>query len=274
MTFCAAVDPPANQIDVAWWFIFHGNDLLIHSHEDAAGIPQAVTPETFGLRPLRTQYLGSLDDRHCYSAEVAPDELALPDGMQWSPLRPVFGVVAEEMFWLAGRAFQIMNWDRTHQFCSQCGQPVERLAGERAKICRACKLSFYPRIAPAIIVAIVNDNREILLARSNRFPFRFYSVLAGFVEAGETFEECVRREVREEVGVEVRNIRYFSSQPWPFPNSLMVGFTAEYAGGGIQIDGKEIVEAGWYRADALPVIPGKVSIARKLIDWFVANYSS
>ena len=124
---------------------------------------------------------------------------------------------------------------------------------------------------PAVIVAVIKGN-QILLAHSKRFPAKFYSVLAGFVEPGETLEECIHREILEEVGVTVKNIRYFGSQPWPFPNSLMVAFTADYAGGKISIDGNEIMDAGWFTADNLPPIPAKISIARRLIDWFVEKH--
>jgi NAD+ diphosphatase len=126
-------------------------------------------------------------------------------------------------------------------------------------------------MSPAIIVAVVRG-RTILLGHAARFPGAMYSVLAGFVEPGESLEDCVRREVKEETGVKVKDIRYFGSQPWPFPNSLMVGFTAEYAGGEITMDEKEIVDARWFTADSLPTIPDKISIARKLIDWFVETY--
>ncbi len=126
-------------------------------------------------------------------------------------------------------------------------------------------------MTPAVIVAVTRED-EILLARSRRFQGSFFSVLAGFVEAGETFEECVKREVREEVAIEVDNIRYFGSQPWPFPHSLMVGFTAEYAGGEISIDDREISEAGWFTAEALPEVPRTGTIARKLIEWFCDNH--
>ena len=131
-----------------------------------------------------------------------------------------------------------------------------------------CGLVNYPRLSPAVIVAVIKDH-QILLATSPRFKAAFYSVLAGFVEPGETLEECVKREIREEVGLEVKNIRYFGSQPWPFPDSLMVGFTCEYAKGELTLDQNEILQAAWFEADKLPPIPGKISIARKLIDWFV-----
>ncbi len=146
------------------------------------------------------------------------------------------------------------------------------IEGQRAKACPYCQLTIYPRISPAVIVAVIKE-QQILLAHAPRFPQGFYSVIAGFVEPGETFEDCVHREVREEVGIEAADIRYFGNQPWPFPDSLMVGFTARYAGGEITVDHDEILEAGWFCADKLPEIPGKVSIARKLIDWFVENYS-
>ncbi len=136
------------------------------------------------------------------------------------------------------------------------------------KSARQCNLTNYPRVSPAIIVAIIRDN-QILLARNRRFKGGFFSVLAGFAEPGESLEECVAREVNEEVGIAVKNIRYFGSQPWPFPNSLMVGFIADYAGGRINVDKTEIIEAAWFSAQNLPPIPPKISIARQLIDWFV-----
>jgi NAD+ diphosphatase len=142
------------------------------------------------------------------------------------------------------------------------------LEGQRAKQCPQCKLVNYPRLSPSIIVAVRRGN-ELLLARSPRFPAGMYSVLAGFVEPGETLEQAVEREVQEEVGLTVKNICYFGSQPWPFPNSLMIGYRAEYAGGEIQIDRVEIEDAGWYTAEHLPAIPSRISIARQLIEAFI-----
>ena len=134
--------------------------------------------------------------------------------------------------------------------------------------CPRCGMMHYPRVSPAVIVR-VNRGEAVLLARSPGFPKGMRSVLAGFVEPGESIEETVRREVREEVGVEVRNLRYFGSQPWPFPNSLMIGMTADHAGGELAPQPGEIEDAAWYRADDLPGIPPKISIARRLIDDFV-----
>ncbi|MCK4988071.1 MAG: NAD(+) diphosphatase, partial [Desulfobacterales bacterium] len=168
------------------------------------------------------------------------------------------------------RANQLVDWGRTHQYCGVCGRPTEDKTDERAKICPQCGLVNYPRLSPAIIVAVLKNN-QILLARNKRFKLPFYSVLAGFVEPGETLEQCVQREIREEVGLTVKNIRYFGSQPWPFPNSLMIAFIADYADGEITVDGSEIIDAAWFSKDKLPQIPPSISIARQLIDWFTNN---
>jgi len=163
-----------------------------------------------------------------------------------------------------------VDWDQNRRFCGKCGGPTEDKVDERAKYCARCDLINYPRLSPAVIVAILKGD-QILLARNKRFRMSMYSVLAGFVEPGETLEACVEREVHEEVGIAVKNIRYFGSQPWPFPNSLMIGFVAEYAGGQITIDDREIAEAGWFSRSNLPQIPSSISIARRLIDWFVGS---
>jgi len=180
----------------------------------------------------------------------------------------LFSRLGEEVIQVAGLANQLRLWNLNHQFCGKCGNPTENKTDERAKICPQCGLINYPRLSPAIIVAVIKD-KQILLAHSSRFPSKFYSVLAGFVEPGETLETCVKREVREEVGLDVKNICYFGSQPWPFPDSLMVAFTAEYAGGKITTDNCEIADANWFSADNLPDVPPKISIARELIDWFL-----
>ena len=190
--------------------------------------------------------------------------------MSFKGLRDIFELIDEAHFQLGARAVQIVAWNRTHQFCSQCGTPTQAHPRDRARICPDCGLQFFPRLSPAIIV-LVEKGGELLLARSPRFPPGRYSVLAGFVEPGETLEEAVAREVREEVNIQVDNIRYFGSQSWPFPNSLMLGFTASYAGGEIGIDEDEIVDANWYSPDNLPELPPTISIARQLIDAFLAK---
>jgi NAD+ diphosphatase len=222
-----------------------------------------------GLIVIRQHYLGQLDNHPCYTGEVA-EGTTPPTGMSFEGLRQVYGRLDEALFWIAARAVQIIDWDRTHQFCGRCGIELKMKTTERAKECPRCGLLHFPRLAPAIIVLVERGN-ELLLARSRHFLPGMYSVLAGFVEPGESLEEAVVREVKEEVGMDVKDIKYFGSQPWPFPHSLMIGFTATYAGGQISLDDSEIEEAGWFTADNLPRIPGKISIARKLIDGFLAK---
>lgn len=268
-TFVSAVDPPGVPLETAWWFAFSGDSLLVVQEAEAATVPCSASLEELGFAPVRQQYLGTLAGRGCYSAEL-PADAAVPEGMAFLGLRGLYGRLEEAVYALAGRAFQITEWDRTHQFCGHCGTSTVQVCGERAKRCPDCGLSSYPRVTPAIIV-LVSRGSEMLLARANNFPNAFYSTIAGFVEAGESLEEAVAREIKEEVGVDVRDIRYFGSQPWPFPHSLMIGFTATYAGGEIHVDGVEIADAAWFDKDHLPQSPSKLSIARKLIDAFGAD---
>jgi len=249
----------------AYWLLIKGNKILMFKDKLQFTLPEI---ELYNLsnKLLRSRYLDRVEGRSCYVAELTSDTDA-PEGMSFYDLRPLLGQIPDELFFLAGKAYQILHWDRTHKFCSQCGVQMENMMDEMAKLCPSCGFVNYPRISPAIIVAITKGH-EILLANGSRFPTNFYSVLAGFVEPGETFEECVQREVVEEVGLKVKNIQYFGSQPWPFPDSLMVGFTAEYESGNINIDRKEILAAEWFTADQLPLVPGIGSIARRLIDWF------
>ena len=251
----------------AWWFACSAGKLLVDLTSMQPPFLQDLAE--LGLEPLRSQTLGTLDGHPCYSAELLPDA-PTPAAMQWVKLRELYGRLDDELFAIGGRAMQIVEWDRTHQYCGCCATPTSYVPQERAKRCSNCGLVSYPRLSPAVIV-LISRGEEILLARAPRFPAGMYSILAGFVEPGESLEETLVREVREEVGVEVADICYFGSQPWPYPNSLMLGFTARYASGEIVIDQQEIVEAGWFHKQSLPLIPPPPSIARKLIDWFVAQ---
>ena len=185
--------------------------------------------------------------------------------MAWAGLRALFTVLDDAQFAVAGRALQLVAWDRTHQYCGRCGTPTVAKRDERVRVCPACKLSAYPRVAPAIM-ALVRRERQLLLARSPHFPAGMYSALAGFVEPGESLEQCLAREVHEEVGVRVNNIRYFASQPWPFPHSLMIAFVCEWASGEVRPQPAEIDDANWFDVLQLPKLPSRISIARRLID--------
>lgn len=270
--FVSGIVPPEVRSESAWWFVFQESKLLVDEGPSGVNLPCLIHITELGLAPLREHYLGRLNHRPCYAVEVTEGTLP-PAGMTFEGLRQVYGRLDEDLFWIAARAVQVIDWDRTHQFCGRCGVPLRTKTAERAKECPQCGLLHFPRLAPAIIVLVERGN-ELLLARSRHFMPGMYSVLAGFVEPGESLEEAVVREVKEEVGVEIKNIKYFGSQPWPFPHSLMVGFTATYASGEISLNDEEIEDAGWFTIDNLPRIPGKISIARKLIDGFLAKQGS
>jgi NAD+ diphosphatase len=268
--FIPGITPPTERTEPAWWFAFQQNKLLVRTESSQLSLPCLVHFGEVGLIPLCQHYLGNLEGRHCFAVEVA-EEAKPPPGMTFEGLRQVYGRLDEDLFWIAARAVQIVEWDKTHQFCGRCGVRMKTRPTERARECPRCGLLHFPRLAPAIIV-LIERGKQLLLARSKRFATGMYSVLAGFVEPGESLEEAVEREIREEVGLNVKEIRYFGSQPWPFPHSLMIGFTATYAGGEISIDASEIETAGWFTVDNLPPLPGKISIARKLIDTFIAKH--
>lgn len=278
--FISKVTPPDHLNGPANWLILDGFRLLVHKNERESSVPLLRDPADIRIAITRSQYLGYIDDPagpvHFYSAEAQNSKL-VPDGMAYLSLRQLFTRLDDTMLAMAGRAVQIVEWDRTHQYCGRCGIPVQSMPHERAKKCPSCGLTSYPRLAPAIIVSIERAGpagREILLAHNKRHPLGFYSVLAGFVEPGESLEECTRREIREEVGIEVKNIRYFGSQPWPFPNSLMIAFLAEYAGGEIVLEEDELDDANWFSPDALPPIPPPISIARQMIDSFAWSHGT
>jgi NAD+ diphosphatase len=266
MTFKPEFKTPSSAKLTTLWFVFDRSRLLVKGTGEGCTIPDADDIARWHLRPRQRQYLGSIGEHQCFAAEMPPDSAAVED-CQLQDLRTLFGVLDETLIWIAGRANQLVNWNQSHRFCGHCGHATEDKRDERAKICPVCGLVNYPRLSPAVIVAVIKD-KQILLARNKRFKRPFYSVLAGFVEPGETLEECVRREVMEEVGLTLGKIQYFGSQPWPFPDSLMIGFVAHHASGQIRIDNNEIMDAAWFSRDELPRIPPKISIARQLIDWF------
>ncbi len=268
--FVAGMQPAPHPSNPALWFVFQGSKLLVQFDGSQAHIPRRVELSEIGLKPLRQNYLGELEGVSCFAAEIH-EQTPAPDGLVFEGLRQLYGRLGEDHFALAGRAIQVADWDRNHLHCSRCSTPLVKKEKERAKACPRCGLLQFPRLAPAIIV-LVEREKHILMARSRHFASGMYSLLAGFVDPGESLEEAVVREVREEAGIEVKDIRYFGSQPWPFPHSLMIGFMATYAEGELNFDREEIEDAGWFSPEKLPaVLPGKISIARKLIDSFLAK---
>ena len=264
--FISETSPPAN-LDVAdaLYFVCLGDDVLSISEQ---GVPRPVTADEFRWVDLEVHYkhyLGRWEGRACYALAANG---AVPEGFAVSGLRAWLGRVEPDFFSLAGRAKQIVEWHRDHRYCGRCGATNEDHPADRAKQCPACGLTTYPRLSPSIIV-LVRRGEEMLLARNAAWPSSMYSTLAGFVEPGESIEQTVHREVAEEVGVAVENLRYMGSQSWPFPNSLMLGFHADYAGGDIVCHDGEIADARWFHYRQLPNVPGGTAISRWLIDAFV-----
>lgn len=261
---------PRPATPVEHWFLFHHDRLLVLVPAGAAALPGADVAAALGVQLAQAHFIGAWEGANCWAAEVETT-MTQPEG-QWLSLRQAYAVLGEALFWVAARAAQIVAWDSTHRYCGRCGALTERKLDEHVKVCPACGLTAYPRLAPAVIMAVEKQGR-LLLAHNHRHPAGFYTVLAGFVEPGETLEQAVMREVWEETGVTVRDIRYFGSQPWPFPHSLMVAFTAAYAGGELTLDDGELAHADWFAADQLPPVPPPMSIARRLIDDFVARHT-
>ena len=258
--------PPEEPGENPLLFCFWRRELLV--------TPEGVMPSVsdidgHGIEAVRTQYLGQWGPRPCYSAELAADFKA-PDGLVTRDLRMLFGSLDEITHALAGRAVQIVEWDRTHQYCGVCGQATELSETDRSRSCPECQIPMYPRLAPAMIVAVERGD-EILLGRSENFPPGIFSILAGFVEPGESAEEAVIREVYEETRIVVENVRYFGSQAWPFPNSLMLGFTAEYKSGAVDTThDPEMQSADFFHVDDLPnTFPGNISISQWLLNDFI-----
>ena len=199
-------------------------------------------------------------------------ESDLPDKYVLMERRAIWPTFEETEFFRAGKAFHLMDWQRANRYCGVCGTVNEYDSNEGAMKCPSCGELCYPVISPAIIVAVEKDGK-LLMGHGVNFPPGRFSVIAGFVEPGENLEECVRREVYEETSIKVKNIRYFGSQPWPFPRSLMLGFTAEWESGEIKVDGKEVTEASWFAPNELPEVFRGLSISWKLIENFIKNHS-
>ncbi|WP_242973016.1 NAD(+) diphosphatase [Anaeromicrobium sediminis] len=253
------------------YFIFNeNNEILVNTSNKEILLPSDEHMKNLNISLNNMNLLIEKENEEFLFGKVE-DLINLPKDFQFYRLISLIDLMGKEIYNLGSKALHLINWHNDYKYCSKCGTLVEEKKDERAKICPKCGLVNYPTISPAIITAVIKEDK-LLLAHNTRFQNDMHSVIAGFVDPGETFEDCVRREVKEEVGIDVKNIKYFGNQPWPFPYSLMVAFTCEYEKGEIKVDGNEIDKANWYSVDNMPNVPSKGSVARELIDWFIENY--
>jgi len=251
--------------------VFRGKELFLRVSRETSAFPKVA--ELTGLEVDQVLSIGERSGVPCFAVNLQPQAEIRAGHIQGIELRIAVGCLNESEFAAGCRAKELLHWRGQHRFCGKCGKPLAESEADAAMICPNCGERYYPQLAPAVIVGITRGD-EILLAHNRKFLPRIHGLIAGFVEAGENIEQAIAREIREETGITVGNIRYFSSQCWPFPNSLMLGYTAEYVSGEAKPDGQELESLGWFRADALPPIPPKGSIARKMIDDFVHKHTN
>jgi NAD+ diphosphatase len=260
----------------AWRFIYRGRELVVGERGDAAGerttrfaVPDGPRSAEDALVPAQSVVIGRLDGVPCLAGSL-PEGAALPPGTSGRDLFRLYGTVDDQTYAIAAYAYQIAYWQETGRFCPRSGHATTQNEVDWGRTCPACGHIGYPRVSPCAIVLIHDGADRVLLARQSAWPKGVYSLVAGFVEPSESLEDCVAREIREETGVEVEQIQYAGSQPWSFPHQLMVGFTARYAGGDLRIDPAELEDARWFDVDALPPLPPPQSIARRIIEGYVA----
>ena len=251
-----------------------GMDVVVRVDGDQTALPDRTAVQSLAEPGAAAWlYVGTLGGRLCYAAAVASADVQVSPPLACVPARQLFDQWDAERLAAVGQALALVEWNTMHRYCGRCAAETVLEADERLRRCPRCDARFHPRIPPAVIV-LVTRGQQMLLARNVRFPPGRFSAVAGFAEPGESLEQAARREVREEVGVELGDLHYFGSQPWPFGRSLMIGFVADHASGDIRVDGDEIVEAAWFSGDRLPDLPPTFSIARQLIDAFVSAHPS
>lgn len=261
-SFVRAYPPAPPAPGPAVWLPFQNNEMLVHA---AGEQPALLRSDMDGqnLTPVEPLFLGTLDGRPCLAWQM-PEDALLPDGVRPMNLRALLAALPDEQGTLTGYAAQMLHWRRTSRFCPVCGHETEAKSGDWGRHCPHCGYDRYPHVSPAVLVLVHDGDRVLLSHKPGWGDMR--SILAGFVEPGESLEDCVRREVQEEVGLEVADLVYQGSQPWPFPHQLMVGYTARYAGGAIRLEEAELDGADWYTRGALPNLPSSISLSRRIID--------
>lgn len=258
-----------NQTTQYWWFVFYKDELLLEKKINGTfAVPYGEMPPIAIQEKTTVHNITTLEGKNCKAFSVFyPIEES--EHYILVGLRASYECLPLTHYQAAGKAHEILHWDRNSQFCSACGTPMEQKE-DIMKRCPNCGREVYPAISTAILVLVQKGN-SILLVHARNFKGRFNSLVAGFLETGETLEECVAREVKEETGLDVENITYFGNQPWPYPSGLMVGFIADYAGGEITLQDEELSSGDFYTRDNLPELPRKLSLARKMIDWWLEH---
>lgn len=266
---------PEEKVQQAAWFLFDGDELLVTQTNEAllSEIPRYTTTAITALPIQSEMYLGTYQDLHLYAGSIEKHNIQPTETQQWLPFRQVLICFQQDSMQLANAAKQLLTWHQDNQFCSRCGHRLAAHAQERAKQCNACDYLCYPKISPCVIV-LVHNRDHIVLAKAHRYQSQRYGLIAGYIEAGETAEQAAIREVKEEVGLNVKHCRYFATQSWPFPHLLMIGFFAEYSSGEIQIEAAELDDAKWFSIHSLPPLPSLGSIANKMIASYIHQHQS
>ena len=250
-----------------YWFVFCGSDVMLEKKGDEYSIPLADEVPT----PLRAwthvMDISPMEDGTEVKAYAIDQPITDNPHYEMCPLRASFYKLSTELYLKGGKCHELLYWDKNTKFCGVCGGTM-KMHTEISKRCENCGKEVWPQLATAIIV-LVHKGDEVLLVHAKNFRTDFYGLVAGFVETGETLEEAVHREVMEETGIQIKNLRYFGSQPWPYPCGLMVGFIAEYVEGDIHLQRSELSKGAWFHKDHLPLIPEKLSIARQIIDYWL-----
>jgi NAD+ diphosphatase len=249
------------------WFLIQNQSIFLLEHREATDrIPRGAVPSSFLGKVENIVHFGTYLGVPCWAATADPD-LEPPAGFVRERLAPGQVQLSDDLLSLSGLAQQATHWEATSWHCPCCGEPTVAIRGERGKRCLRCKYDHYPHLHPAVIV-LIRDGDRVLLTRKSFWAKGRYGLVAGFVDIGESLEAAARREIREEVGVEVRDLQYVASQYWPFPSQLMIGFVATYAGGEVRPDPTELEDACWFSVEDLPDLPGKHSIARFILDHY------
>ncbi len=256
------------QINNAWWFVFDKDRLLLEKQNGTLVLPQGESAPIAPPQGTTIHEIATMENLPCKAFSI-DHEIAETDMYVALGLRMAYDNLSDPQYQLAGKAFEILHWDHNSRFCSVCGAMMQQREAVMKK-CPVCNTEMYPNISTAIIVLVRKDDAA-LMVRALNFRGTHYGLVAGFLETGETLEECVHREVKEETGLDIKNVTYFGNQPWPYPSGLMVGFVADYDGGEIKIQKEELSTAAFFTRDNLPELPRKLSLARRLIDWWLEN---